>query len=31
MKYVDAYDIVKDATKLFHLFNEIIEWWVQAM
>ena len=26
MKYVDASDIVKDSTNLFHLFDEIIEW-----
>ena len=26
VKSVDAYDIVKDSTKLFNLFDEIIEW-----
>ena len=26
MKSIDAYDIVKDFTNLFHLFDEIIEW-----
>ena len=26
MKSVDAFDIVKDSTNLFHLFDEIIEW-----
>ena len=26
VKYVDAYDIVKDSTNLFYLFDEIIKW-----
>ena len=26
VKFVDASDIVKDATNLFRLFNEVIEW-----
>ena len=26
VKYVDALNIVKDATNLFQLFDEVIEW-----